>query len=143
MERRTFLKSIGAAASMTALPLQGLSAAAATPVRYGMSPYALAKYTARINKQLTPEMLKTLLGFSDTDAKSMMRRLMAENILTAPDATGISRTSTEYLANFKARRDKMKELITRLNEAVDELEEPHTKDTPDDEYQSSTARDTS
>ena len=128
---------------MTALPLQGLSAAAATPVRYGMSPYALAKSTARINKQLTPEMLKTLLGFSDTDAKSMMRRLMAENILTAPDATGISRTSTEYLANFKARRDKMKELITRLNEAVDELEEPHTKDTPDDEYQSSTARDTS
>ena len=96
-----------------------------------------AKYTARINKQLTPEMLKTFLGFSDTDAKGMIRRLMAENILTAPDSTGISRTSTDYLADFKARRDKVKELISRLNEAVDELDEPPTSNTPEDSDHSS------
>ena len=123
---------------MTALPVQGLTAVTAAPVRYGMTPYALAKYTARINKQLTPEMLKTFLGFSDADANGMMRRLMAENIVTAPDATGISRTSTDYLADFKARRDKVKDLISRLNETVEDLDEPPTADTPEDSDQSST-----
>lgn len=94
-------------------------AGAATPLaRYGMSPYAWAKYTARINKQLTPQMLTQFCGFTEGEAARMIRRLTFENVLMAPDAGGVSRTSGDFMAGVERRRAAMKRMMQTLRDEV-------------------------
>ena len=120
MKRRDFLRTVGVAAAATTLPVRGAVAGSAAAGRtYGMSAYAWAKYTARINKRLTPEMLTRLLGFSDAEASRMIRRLTFEQVLTAPDPNGVSRTSADYLGAFKKRFEGARKLADALTVADD------------------------
>ena len=130
MKRREFLRTVGATAAMTTLPVTGTSAAALHRTRYGMSPYVWAKYTARINKKLTPQMLKSYLGFSEGEAHRMIRRLTFENVLAAPDAKGVSRTSSDYISAVQKRRDTMKRMIQKVREELAETAS-ETEDAPD------------
>ena len=93
-------------------------------------PYVWAKYTARINKKLTPQMLKSYLGFSEGEAHRMIRRLTFENVLAAPDATGVSRTSSDYISAVQKRRDTVKQMIRKVREELAETVS-ETEDAPD------------
>ncbi|MFK7939402.1 MAG: twin-arginine translocation signal domain-containing protein [Roseovarius sp.] len=134
MKRRDFLRTVGVAAAATGLPAPGVSASTVAPVaRYGMTPYAFAKYTARINKRLTPQMLTQFCGFSEGEAARMIRRLTFENILLSPDAKGVSQTSPDVLAAAKRRRDAMRQMVRTLRDQVEDALTDENTPGPDPE----------
>ncbi len=111
---------------MASLPMKAMSLGAA-PVTYGMDPYKWAKYTARINKKLTPDMLRNFCGFSDDAATRMIRRLTAENVLMAPDASGLSRTHMDYITRFKQKRQTLRDVIDKIDEIVPDEDVEHVE----------------
>ncbi len=53
----------------------------------------------------------------------MIRRLTFEKVLVAPDATGVSRASGDYMTAVRDRRDAMKRILQALrNEDESEAE---------------------
>ena len=136
MQRRDFLRTAGATAAATGLPINVSAVGAATRTRYGINPYRMAKYTARINKRLTPQMLTQFLGLSEGEASRMIRRLTFEKVLVAPDASGVSRVSTDFAAAVERKRQTLKRLMKTLSEATGE-----TTPVPSDQADSASLQD--
>ena len=118
MKRRQFIQSLGASAAVAGMPIKTIAFPAASSVSYGMTPYKWAKYTARINKKLTPEMLRNFCGFSADGAEQMIRRLTAEKVLLAPDATGLSRTNVDYIGAFKEKQRRLKSILDQVDDIL-------------------------
>lgn len=133
MKRRQFLQSIGATFAVAGLPVQAPVAvkSAVRPMAYGMSPYAWAKYTARINRKLSPQMLRNFLGLSEGETTEMLARLTRENIVAAPNEAGIYQTTTDYLEHYarkRARTKAMLKTLTKKSELQSLSAEPNVPD---------------
>ena len=118
MKRRQFLQSIGATVVAAGLPIPTpvVAKTAVRPVAFGMSPYAWAKYTARVNRKLSPHMLRNFLGLSEGDAAEMLARLTRENIISAPNDAGVYQATTDYLEHYARKRAKVKTMLRTLTE---------------------------
>lgn len=73
-------------------------------------------------------MLTRFCGFSESEAARMIRRLTFEKILLAPDASGVSRTSSDVLAAAGRRRDAVQQMLKAARTKVDEVVETVLED---------------
>lgn len=121
MNRRQFTQRLAAVAALPSVPIPATATpiASANTVTYGMNPYVWAKYTARINKHLSPELLQTALGFGRTESANMMTRLVKERVLSPPNALGVCQTSTEYLRSF-SQKESLVKASNSIREFLDE-----------------------
>lgn len=108
MKRRRFLQGLTAAASLPALPLPaatvfggatgaaGASGAAAATGVAGAQTYLWAEFVARVHDRASPAMLERLLKIDAGTARRVYGELLRDNIITAPDAFGLSRATNPY-----------------------------------------------
>ena len=97
MNRRQFTQRLSALFVSPLLPAPALSAitsslsAAARPLHNFKHPYAWAAFTARLHGKASPEMFEKQMGLSVEDAKKAYNVLIHENVVSMPNALGISR----------------------------------------------------
>ncbi len=97
MKRRTFLTNLAATAALPLVPMKAL--AAATPGAAAASieqPYLWASFITRVHNNASPSMLQRLLKLDEGVAKQVYAELVKNNVVTTPNAYGISRAVNPY-----------------------------------------------
>lgn len=103
MKRRAFLGGLGAATMVPLLPTGALAGGGA-PVS---SLYSRAVQWAGMCEHSSPHILKYALGLDDTAAKELFGELVANKVVTAPDASGMSRVVvTKFHQHFGVAKAK-------------------------------------
>jgi hypothetical protein len=133
MNRRQFTHRLSALFATPLLPTPALAgiaspiAAAARPLHHFKYPYAWAAFTARAHGKASPEMFEKLLGLPTNQAKEAYAVLMRENVLSAPNALGISRAlnpiNKSHSELVKLNAQKRIERALKLEQDILEQEE--------------------
>jgi len=97
MKRRTFLTNLAATAALPMVPLKSLAAAAPTAAAASIEqPYLWASFITRVHNNASPSMLQRLLKLDESVAKQVYSELIKNNVVTSPNAYGISRAVNPY-----------------------------------------------
>lgn len=98
MKRRSFLQGLSAAAATPMVPggalarmttSGGMAAASAQP-------YLWAEFISRVHNRASPAMFERLLKLDGDTARRVYGELLRDNVVTAPDAFGLSRAANPY-----------------------------------------------
>lgn len=102
MKRRHLLQGLFALISLPALPLRAATAATATTAATGAAgmagsqAYLWAEFVTRVHNRASPAMLERLLKIDADTAARVYGELLRDNVITAPDAFGLSRATNPY-----------------------------------------------
>ena len=132
MNRRQFTQRLAALAATPLLPgstLAKAAAPAAAPMHAFTHPYSWAAFVSRIHNKASPDMFKRQLSLSDEMAKQVYDTLIKENVITAPNAVGISQATQPFRRDISAIQNlqpekafdkKPAELKAKRGETLDE-----------------------
>ncbi|GHA52448.1 hypothetical protein GCM10008927_17380 [Amylibacter ulvae] len=128
MNRRQFTQSLAALISAPAIPAAALAkTATTTPLHMFQHPYSWAAFTARIHDKASPAMFKRQLALTDEMAQHVYDVLLKENVITMPDALGVSKTlkpfgrSAERVANLYSQNTDQASLKSNLRERAEKM----------------------
>ena len=97
MKRRTFLTNLAATAALPFVPMKALAAAAPTAATASMEqPYLWASFITRVHNNASPAMLQRLLKLDEGMANRVYSELIKNNVVTSPNAYGISRAVNPF-----------------------------------------------
>jgi hypothetical protein len=97
MKRRTFLTNLAATAALPLVPMQALASAAPTAAAASLEqPYLWASFITRVHNNASPSMLQRLLKLDEGTAKQVYSELVKNNVVTSPNAYGISRAVNPF-----------------------------------------------
>ncbi|PIB24164.1 hypothetical protein BFP76_02735 [Amylibacter kogurei] len=128
MNRRQFTQSLAALISAPAIPSAALAkTATTTPLHMFQHPYSWAAFTARIHDKASPAMFKRQLALSDEMAQHVYDVLLKENVITLPDAMGVSKTlqpfgrSAKRVAHMATQQLEQGSTNSKLRDGVDKI----------------------
>lgn len=114
MQRRTFLKTTGAAALMPALPMAATPAAATAPAT--ALQLSWATHYARVHNAVSPDLLSSALGFSPDVARGAFQRLLADKVIGPPGAHGIARAAAPFYTSFPGAEPQASQAVAEVTE---------------------------
>lgn len=131
MKRRTFLTNLAATAALPLVPFKALAAAAPTAAAASMEqPYLWASFITRVHNNASPSMLQRLLKLDEGMAKQVYSELIKNNVVTSPNAYGISKAVNPFpqpgMAHMQSQVSsqavKTSDKSLKLNRSKDEIE---------------------
>ena len=97
MKRRTFLTNLAATAAVPMMPMKALASVAPTAAAASMDqPYLWASFITRVHNNASPAMLQRLLKLDKSMASRVYSELVKNNVVTPPNAYGISRAVNPF-----------------------------------------------
>ncbi len=97
MKRRTFLTNLAATAALPMIPVKALAGMAPTAAAASMDqPYLWASFITRVHNNASPAMLQRLLKLDPSVATRVYSELVKNNVVTPPNAYGISRAVNPF-----------------------------------------------
>jgi hypothetical protein len=140
MNRRQFTQRLAALATTPALPAgmigSAVSAGATRPLHQFQHPYSWAAFISRIHDKASPQMFKRHLALDDETAKRVFDTLVRENVISAPNAMGLSHAMNPFKRSFGASigaspqtafKARVEDTVDKAKDALDEfLEETDT-----------------
>lgn len=134
MNRRQFTQRLAAIAATPAMPAGMIgstaAAAAARPLHQFQHPYSWAAFISRIHDKASPQMFKRHLALDDDTAKKVFDTLVRENVISAPNAMGLSHAMNPFKRNFGASigaspqsafKAKVDDTLDKAKDALDEF----------------------
>lgn len=97
MKQRAFLTNLAATAALPMVALKSLAAAVPSAAAASIEqPYLWASFISRVHNNASPSMLQRLLKLDENVAQQVYSELINNNVITSPNAYGISRAVNPY-----------------------------------------------
>jgi hypothetical protein len=136
MKRRAFLTNLAATAALPMVPFKALASTTPAAAASVQQPYLWASFITRVHNNASPSMLQRLLKLDEGVAKQVYSELVKNNVVTSPNAYGISRAVNPFpqpgMAHLQSRLSskvvKTSDKALKLNTSEDSFEK--SEDSP-------------
>lgn len=120
MNRRQFTKGLTTLAASPLMPLSAIGAASAETVllHQSVQPYNWAAFIARVHNKASVKMFKRHLNLDDDQAHDVLKVLLREKVIAAPNPQGISQCAEPFVRGISTLGNVTKPFVNHAGKGM-------------------------